>query len=170
MVGPEVIPVSSRRPAGAPVPGRRGWTWWAGMLVLVLVFAYLVGALLLRVPGIARATDDPQFCGRCHVMETATLTHGRSAHRNLTCGDCHVRQEFLAAPYSKGSQGVQHLVSLAAGQTDYLRVKATPTTQATVQENCLRCHGSMFPGVMEEATTRSCTDCHRETPHGRVKP
>lgn len=160
--------MSSPRPAGAPASGR-GWSWWVGALLVALVLAYVAGALLLRVPGFARATDDPQFCGQCHIMEAATLTHARSAHRSLTCGECHVRHEFLAAPYSKGTQGIRHVANLLAGFNER-PLRASPTTQATVQENCLGCHGSMFQGVLEEATARSCTDCHRDTPHGRVKP
>lgn len=43
-----------------------------------------------------------------------------------------------------------------------------------VKNNCLRCHEHLFSsasigqGQMQHIESRTCWECHRETPHGRV--
>jgi len=49
-----------------------------------------------------------------------------------------------------------------------------PEGQKAVMDNCLRCHAPLFAYVQRVSTenafaSRACWNCHRDTPHGRVK-
>lgn len=135
-----------------------------GAMVLVLII-YIGLSLALQLPSVASAVDSPSTCASCHVMEAASQTHALSAHRSLSCADCHVDHSPVLTAWSKASQGLKHVAMQALGRVPHPMV-ASSGTRELVQRNCLRCHGSVMGGLLPQASERSCLDCHRTTPHG----
>lgn len=121
-------------------------------------------------------SDDPRACINCHIMTPQYTTWSHSAHRSITdCNACHVPHDsFIRKYYFKASDGLRHSAIFtlrSEPQAIYIREAG----RKVVQENCLRCHGSLFsdgPGrpyeAMAERRDRQCLDCHRNTPHDRV--
>jgi len=144
---------------------RASWRRWTTVSILLLVAVYAGLSLVLQAPSVARVMDSPDTCASCHVMQAAWQSHGTSAHRSLTCADCHVDHRTTLAVWSKAIQGAKHLAMQALGQVPH-PIVATESTRELVQQNCLRCHGDLMGWMLPQATARSCLDCHRHTPHG----
>lgn len=136
--------------------------------------------LLLYLLKISDATsylsDDPRICINCHIMTPQYATWAHSAHETITdCNACHVPHDsFLRKYYFKANDGLRHATIFTLRnekQAIYIREPG----RRVVQENCLRCHGSLFSdgsGRPDEAMAahrdRHCLQCHRNTPHDRV--
>jgi cytochrome c nitrite reductase small subunit len=81
---------------------------------------------------------------------------------------------FIRKYYFKASDGLRHSTVFTLRnepQAIYIREAG----RKVVQENCLRCHASLFsdgPGMPAVALTgrreRQCLDCHRYSPHDRI--
>jgi cytochrome c nitrite reductase small subunit len=117
-------------------------------------------------------SDDPKACINCHVMTPEYATWQHSSHaRVATCNDCHVPHDStLSKYYFKAKDGFRHSL-LFTLRKEHQVMQAIPESKQVIQENCLRCHAQVVQEVKAQAhadATRSCTDCHRETPHGRV--
>lgn len=124
--------------------------------------------------------DDPEACINCHIMVPQFTTWKHSSHaRVASCNDCHVPHSSLAAKYFfKAKDGMRHATLFTLGLEDQV-IRITPPSKKVVQENCLRCHGTLNSEVSTSASNpppaghpemegRVCWDCHREVPHGRV--
>jgi len=150
---------------------------------VIIVFAALLGLILL-VLHIANATsylsDNPRACINCHVMTTEYASWERSSHaRVATCNDCHVPQNNFIRTYAfKASDGIRHATMFTFRlEPQVIRIKEAGIN--VVQENCIRCHETLVhkSHLLNEVTLEDkqhgegkfCWDCHRETPHGRVK-
>lgn len=144
----------------------------------LLCFAMLgvmtgVGIYVARISEAASyLSDDPRACINCHIMAPEYATWQHSSHARVTnCNDCHVPHTSIAAKYFyKAKDGMRHSTLFTLRMEPQV-IKTIPESRRVIQENCLRCHG---PLVSEIATgvhsdpDRSCMDCHREVPHGRV--
>ncbi|MEM1137088.1 MAG: cytochrome c nitrite reductase small subunit [Bacteroidota bacterium] len=124
-------------------------------------------------------TDNPRACINCHVMTTEYITWNHSAHREVaTCNDCHVPHENVLKQYAfKAKDGLYHatIYTLRAEPQAIIMHEAG---REVVQNNCIRCHAGQVIDTKTTAFTashtkdrldRTCWECHRETPHGRVK-
>jgi cytochrome c nitrite reductase small subunit len=153
------------------------------LLVVNFALAIMLG-LLAFVAHASRATsylsDDPGTCVNCHVMAPQYASWANSAHRlTATCNDCHVPHDNVVRQYTfKALDGARHAtIFTLRREPQVIRIK--PMGQAVVQENCLRCHADAVhtmqgvqltaEGAFADETFRRCWDCHRETPHGRVR-
>ncbi len=124
-------------------------------------------------------SDDPKTCVNCHIMAPEYSTWAHSAHREVAhCNDCHVPQDnAFRKYYFKAKDGLRHATIFtlrAEPQTIFIKKEG----QEVVHENCIRCHESLVTDHIVGAQTelyrlkfeeRLCWDCHRYTPHGRVK-
>ena len=154
--------------------------WWDSVsrparLALAAVMGVIVG-LALYVGRISEAasymSDDPRACINCHIMFPQYATWQHSSHREVAnCNDCHVpHSNVLAKYYFKAKDGMRHSAMFTLRLEPQV-IQAIPESREVIQENCIRCHVHVMQDV---ATTghndleRSCTDCHREVPHGRV--
>jgi cytochrome c nitrite reductase small subunit len=151
-------------------------------LPVLFVTGILVGLLGL-VAHVSRATsylsDDPRTCVNCHVMAPEYLTWANSAHREAaTCNDCHVPHDNYVRHYAfKASDGARHAFMFTFRLEPQV-IRIHPAGQRVVQENCVRCHTPLvhrthLPGVpgddVHGVEGVRCWDCHRGTPHGRVR-
>lgn len=126
----------------------------------------VVMLLLLKVPAVSRAMDGPDFCGRCHVMQPEIDTYLCSSHRDVaTCDSCHVPDDFLRGGLYRSYTGTKDLLAVMTGRDENICISGMGKN--VVQENCLRCHGTVMRKVgntMRDGGSY-CFDCHRSVPH-----
>jgi cytochrome c nitrite reductase small subunit len=118
-------------------------------------------------------SDAPETCMNCHVMTTEYVTWQHGSHaRVATCDDCHVPHTSLAAHYAfKARDGLKHSTIFTL-HWEPQALRLSNAAVPVVEENCRRCHAHVVEEVClkthQEKDLR-CWDCHRETPHGRVR-
>lgn len=124
-------------------------------------------------------SDKPETCINCHIMVPEYSTWGHSAHREYaSCNDCHVPHNNIANHYYfKAMDGLRHAtIFTLRAEPQVIEIKEAGAN--AVQNNCIRCHSNVINDskMMRPYFTsnylrkeRRCWECHRETPHGRVK-
>lgn len=117
-------------------------------------------------------SDDPRACINCHIMTPQYVTWQHSSHANVTtCNDCHVPHDSALVKYwFKAKDGGRHS-ALFTLRRERQVIQATDESRKVIQANCVRCHQPILRDLrtaVHSSTDRSCTDCHREVPHGRV--
>jgi cytochrome c nitrite reductase small subunit len=150
-------------------------------LPVILALGVLTGLLLVIFHisnAVSYMSNDPVACMNCHVMTPQFATWQKSSHaRVATCNDCHVPQDnFIRTYLFKASDGMRHATMFTFRlEPQVIRIKSAGA--AVVQENCIRCHGSLINessivtvthSMAQHGEGKMCIDCHRETPHGRV--
>ena len=133
-----------------------------------LIAALAVAALVLGIgfAGIARATDQPAFCGSaCHEMDPFHSAWSTGAHKDISCIECHVDYGTIARMQHK----VVALKEVAAHVSgDYAFPQETPAPVPS--ERCIRCHDNVqltstgFSHA-EHAKRGECVMCHSTVGH-----
>lgn len=146
-----------------------GWRM-AGMGVLGTLVG--MGIYLTMISNAASyLSDDPKACINCHIMEPVYATWQHSSHgRVAVCNDCHVPQDSKIRKYFfKANDGLRHS-ALFTLRRERQVIQAIPESKEVIQANCIRCHVKVVENVTDVHADkeRSCVDCHREVPHGRV--
>lgn len=124
-------------------------------------------------------SDDPKTCMNCHIMGPEYATWYHSAHReNATCNDCHVPQDNIFKTYFfKAKDGMRHSFMFTL-KLEPQAIIIKEEGKIAVQNNCKRCHENVLREfkTMEsnglnshDGLGRNCWDCHKETPHGKVR-
>lgn len=129
--------------------------------------ALLVGALLVFFAASAGATmqytERARFCTSCHVMAPMFNSWGHSAHRQVSCNDCHAPAGKGEKLLFKATSGLGHVYANTLGEVpDNIRLKEK--SARIIQANCLRCHGELLEDT-KKGGGKYCFDCHRDTPH-----
>jgi cytochrome c nitrite reductase small subunit len=124
-------------------------------------------------------SDKPETCVNCHIMSPQYATWNHSSHRQYaTCIDCHVpHNNIFNKYYFKAKDGMRH-ASMFALRLEPQVIFIKQAGKKVVHDNCIRCHQYLLTDekmklqsemFMQIRNGRSCVDCHRETPHGRVR-
>jgi cytochrome c nitrite reductase small subunit len=124
-------------------------------------------------------SDKPETCVNCHIMSPQYATWNHSSHRQYaTCMDCHVPHNNIFNKYLfKAKDGMRH-ASMFALRLEPQVIFIKQAGKKVVHDNCIRCHNYLLTDekmklqsemFMQIRNGRSCVDCHRETPHGRVR-
>ena len=128
-----------------------------------------VGIVLLAGSAIAmRTTDQRPFCGSCHLMQQAALTHKVSTHANLACNDCHAPHNLAAKIPFKAGEGLRDFMGNMQGKDVPLSVSLR--TKEVINANCKSCHAMTNMNVASMEAKPYCVDCHRSVAHMRQKP
>jgi cytochrome c nitrite reductase small subunit len=150
-------------------------------LPVILVSGILIGLMALAFH-LSKAgsylSDDPKTCMNCHIMAPQYATWNHSAHREVTnCNDCHVPHNNVFNKYFfKAKDGMRHATIFTLRREPQV-IFIKEAGKKVVQMNCIRCHENvvtnpklvaMTGSYSHEKTKRTCGECHRETPHGRV--
>ncbi|GFM35517.1 cytochrome c3 family protein [Desulfovibrio psychrotolerans] len=143
--------------------GQSGRRWQAVILAGLAGVALTVGAGLAMV-----TTDTAGFCGGCHAMSEAVLTHSQSVHSKLSCNDCHAPHNIVAKIPFKAAAGTRDIYVNTLGTVPDL-IHPVGNTLEVVQANCVRCHTSTVMTVNMD-NKESCMSCHRHVPHTPRKP
>ncbi|MBN3034185.1 MAG: cytochrome c nitrite reductase small subunit [Bacteroidales bacterium] len=152
---------------------------WRIPVIILLGIITGLGFYLFRISNaVSYLSDEPETCINCHVMNPQYVTWNHSSHREVAhCNDCHVPHDFfLNKYYFKAMDGLRHAtIFTLRAEPQVIRIKSAG--KRAVQQNCIRCHEYLvsdhagiarFPDMKHSRMERSCVDCHRETPHGRV--
>ncbi len=142
-------------------------TRWRGLRRALL--PALAGMVLLVGAALAmHGTDQAPFCGACHSMAEAALTHKRSVHAELACNECHAPHNLVAKLPFKSKEGLRDIWATATSSVPDL-IHPGGDTRRVTQENCQRCHGATTSTVIMQSK-EFCTDCHRHVPHSPKIP
>ena len=157
-------------------PGPR----WKKVAIIMTASIVGLGFYILHIShATSYLTDDPQACVNCHIMLPQYVTWQHSAHREVaTCNACHVPHNNIFNQYFfKAKDGLYH-ATIFTLRAEPEVIQALKPSQAVIQSNCIRCHVDQvtdvkMAGFVEDhhfkRTDRTCWECHREVPHGRVK-
>ena len=113
-------------------------------------------------------TDQAMFCGSCHSMDEAELTHKQSVHAALACNDCHAPHNLMAKLPFKAKEGARDAFATVTSSIPDL-IHPGKETMGVVQANCRRCHSATVATVAMQSK-QYCTDCHRHVPHSPKLP
>ena len=153
---------------------------WRPAAIIMVASLFGLGLYVLKLSNAAAyLSDDPQACVNCHVMTPQYMTWARSAHREVaTCNDCHVpHNNIFNQYYFKAMDGLYHSYIFTIRAEPQV-IQARQPSVEVIQDNCIRCHAPQVTDAKTAAfvedhhykrTDRTCWECHRETPHGRVK-
>lgn len=138
--------------------------------VLTLIIAgggLLLLALFLAIgpPNLLAKSDQPDFCVRCHVMESEYEAWAHAgAHRRNRCVDCHLPNENAGVHYVwKAADGLKDAALFFSGTVPD-RIELTAHGEEVLQANCIRCHEQTVMLINHE---RKCWECHRRIMHTR---
>ncbi len=136
-------------------------------LLVLLPFAAGI-AIVVAASGAMSVTDSAGFCGSCHSMAEAALTHSRSVHAKLACNECHAPHSLVPKIPFKAKEGTRDVFKTVTRNVPDL-IHPGDDTMTAVQNNCLRCHGAVIQEV-NMLSKSHCTDCHRHVPHSPKIP
>ncbi|MFI5293465.1 MAG: cytochrome c nitrite reductase small subunit [Thermodesulfovibrionales bacterium] len=137
------------------------------LYLAVIVTGGLVASLFLMLgpPKLLAKSESPDFCARCHVMESeyeAWIHSG--AHRRKKCVDCHLPNENMGMHYIwKSIDGLKDVAFFYSGRVPE-QIKLTSHGAEVLQANCIRCHQNTVEFINHD---RRCWECHRRIAHKR---
>ncbi len=137
--------------------------------ILILVIVVLVAILYAGIGFTWQATDQPEFCGSCHVMHEATREHQESMHAELSCNECHTPQDLPSKVVFKTRAGMKDIYYNFFRDIDDV-IQATEQTREVVNENCQSCHTMTNLNVDSQEVKQYCTDCHFQSRHIKKTP
>ena len=137
------------------------------LYLAVIGSAGLVIFLFLMVgpPKLLAKSESPDFCAKCHVMESEYEAWVHSgAHRRKKCVDCHLPNDNIGIHYVwKSFDGLKDVAFFYSGSVPE-QIKLTSHGAKVLQANCIRCHQSTVEFVNHD---RKCWECHRRIAHKR---
>lgn len=153
--------------------------WRVPVIVVLGIFIGLAAFSIYISKAPSYISNDPKVCVNCHIMSPEYSTWSHSSHRMYTtCNDCHVpHNNVFNKYYFKAKDGLRHatLFTLRA-EPQVIRIKDAGAN--AVQKNCIRCHEKLITDVKVNQISetfqmfrndRKCWECHRLTPHDRVR-
>lgn len=153
---------------------------WRKYAIVAVGAFFGLGFYVLRLSNAASyLSDDPQACVNCHLMNPQYITWNHSSHREVAhCNDCHVpHNNVFSKYYFKAKDGLYH-ASIFTLRAEPQVIKAKHASLEVIQDNCIRCHqdqvtDAKMAGFVDDhfgkRTDRTCWECHRDVPHGKVK-
>jgi cytochrome c nitrite reductase small subunit len=152
--------------------------WKLPVILITAVFTGLFFYASYISNAVAYLGNKPETCVNCHVMAPQYATWYHSSHREKTnCNDCHVpHNNPLNKYFFKAKDGLKHATIFTLRREPQV-IFIKEAGMDAVHNNCLRCHKDLLTDSKLLAYTneinmfrmkRDCTQCHRETPHGRV--
>jgi len=153
---------------------------WQPAVIILLGAITGLGLYMFKAAHVTSyLTDDPKACINCHVMTPQYITWTHSSHRGVaSCNDCHVPHDNVFKQYAfKAKDGLYH-ATIYTLRAEPQAIVMHEAGQQAVQNNCIRCHADQVTDAKSESWIathsedrlgRTCWECHRETPHGRVR-
>lgn len=131
-------------------------------LLAVALVAFVGGSQAMKV------TDSAAFCGGCHVMSEAALTHRASTHAKIACNECHAPHDLVQKLPFKALAGFNDIWNNTFTNLPDV-IHAQGKHPDVINANCKRCHSVTNVNV-DMSAKKYCTDCHRNVPHMSHKP
>lgn len=128
---------------------------------------------LAAAPGAARAQSAPSECLTCHDSKVHAEQYARSAHKDLACTACHLKDERAAPPSKDGKSCVASFprtecARCHAKQADDYRGSAHDGERLPVP--CAKCHADIHAITSHKddklRIAETCVGCHsRQQPY-----
>ena len=151
--------------------------WRTPVILLLGVFCGLLCFTLYIAKATSYLSEKPETCVNCHIMSPHYATWFHSSHREkATCNDCHVPHDNVVNQYYfKAKDGIRHATMFMFRMEPQV-IRIAEGSKKVVQDNCIRCHNNLITDPQMEGKNnvnpcrkdRTCWECHREVPHGRV--
>jgi cytochrome c nitrite reductase small subunit len=142
-------------------PGGIKWMYPALALACALLVVAAAGFAM-------QATDQAAFCGSCHVMREAALTHKQSVHAKLACNECHAPAGLGSKiPFKAATGSADIAANLAKHYSEVIH--AQKNHKDVVNANCIRCHEATVAQAAMDMKPY-CAECHRQVPHKAATP
>lgn len=140
-----------------------------------LVAALLVGIVLgiaiytfIYAKGYSYASDDPDACINCHIMNDQYNAWMRSSHRNVAvCNDCHTPPSLVGKYTTKALNGFWHSWYFTTGNFPE-NIHITERNRNVTEQACRKCHSELvqsLDAVHSNTGTASCLQCHFSVGH-----
>ena len=158
--------------------------WKLPVLIMLGVFFGFTAYALYLSKFSSYLSDSPKTCVNCHIMGPEYASWSHSSHGiHATCNDCHVPHDNIFNKYYfKAKDGMRH-ATIFTLRNEPQAIIIKEASMRVVQHNCERCHAYLLNKDKMNArlginktededdgkNERKCWDCHRETPHGKVK-
>ncbi len=145
-------------------------TWLAVAMIGSLIG---VAAYTFRyAEGLSYFSKDPRACMNCHIMKPQFDSWQKSSHHaQASCVDCHLPDGFIKKYIAKADNGYRHSKGFTL-QNFHEPIMITAANSETLQNNCLRCHGTVVHGTAmvqnRKSDKVSCVHCHRSVGHGET--
>ncbi|WP_028584331.1 cytochrome c nitrite reductase small subunit [Desulfogranum mediterraneum] len=150
-------------------------------LTIFVIALITLGYLVNLSKALSYLSSDPKACINCHVMQTQYATWQHSSHaQRASCVECHLPRDTMANKYAaKARDGWNHtLVFTMNSYQQNIGISADGAKR--VQANCIACHAELTAVIRSSSDSyhdfkgipnrdRTCWECHREVPHGRVR-
>lgn len=148
---------------------------WIISYLLATMLGALIGvsAYTFRyAEGLSYFSKDPRACMNCHIMKPQFDSWQKASHHTVaSCVDCHLPDGFAKKYIAKADNGYRHSKGFTF-QDFHEPIMITPANSETLQENCLRCHGSLVHGTglvqIRKSDGVRCVHCHRPVGHGET--
>ncbi len=107
-------------------------------------------------------TETADFCGRCHTMAPELQAYSSGAHRNVTCGECHV-EPGVAGWVKAKMNGTRQLIDTVLGT--YPTPIHPPEHEAlpSAEHSCEECHSLEQRSFVGLRTTESFAEDSENT-------
>ena len=115
------------------------WRSRRGILLLFVLVAGFGAAATMGGVAAVGYSETPGFCGKCHTMDPELKAYAQSAHKEVTCAECHINPGLGGFVKAKAN-GTKQLLHILTGQ--YPRPIEPPdhATLPPVRNTCLKCH------------------------------
>ncbi len=148
--------------------------WQLKIPVLLLSIAGIMfglgGFTFLYAGGLSYASNKPETCINCHIMNDEYDSWEKSGHHHVAvCVDCHLPHALIPKLIAKARNGYNHSRAFTLG--DYPQpIMITPVNAAILQENCVRCHSNLVQSAIlvpsgGSTEAQLCVHCHRNVGH-----
>ncbi|MCL1790978.1 MAG: NapC/NirT family cytochrome c [Peptococcaceae bacterium] len=138
------------------------------------VIGFVVCLVVVIAGGAAYAQmEKPEFCGSCHAMSENYGTWSDSSHASVTCSECHLPNNNIAAKLvAKAQTGMVDVWHQTMRDYD-LNIEMTDKGKTTLRNNCIRCHeptikNTSMIDIGKDGDDRYCVSCHRNLVHGNM--
>ncbi|MDI6769077.1 MAG: cytochrome c nitrite reductase small subunit [Anaerolineales bacterium] len=147
------------------------------LIVGVVALLAVLGAGMYVTDFTAYLGNNPSTCNNCHVMDAVYEGWYHAGHHTVAvCGDCHTPHALIPKYYVKALSGYHHVTAFVSGNIPPA-IRAKPSSDKVIQENCIRCHADTVENIMMGVQPfdsaqggpfeRNCWDCHRDVAHGK---
>ena len=157
--------------AGRSVKTQTATGWAAGLAVVLGLAAGIGGYTFRYAEGLSYFSADPKACVNCHIMQPQYDAWQKASHHHVAvCVDCHLPERFFAKYAAKAENGWRHGQKFTT-QRFVEPIVVQAAGRAILQENCVRCHGSLVHQILsasrEGQAQFPCTHCHSGVGHGQ---
>jgi nitrate/TMAO reductase-like tetraheme cytochrome c subunit len=111
----------------------------AGLVALLLILA--AGGSVVAFTGVSMIqwTESADFCGRCHTMTPELQAHAAGAHKDVSCGECHV-EPGIAGWIKAKINGTRQLVDVVMGTYPTPIMPPDHAEMPKAVDTCQKCH------------------------------